>query len=159
MTEDEWLDRHGLHPAGADLDEVRRLLVERTRLEEEEQGDGDTRLVKLCCVQLFHAGMLDDVPLIWEAKTASMDAGCSIDVQLLCGGGLEATKRYLRSRCAPGAGTPGAEASTDEVSAGSASAADAEHALERLLDCERAGDFQDFTVEGRSAWYTASYAS
>ncbi|MFG2116044.1 hypothetical protein ACGFRB_25990 [Streptomyces sp. NPDC048718] len=157
MTEDEWLDRHGPHPTGADLDEVRRLLVERTRLEEEEQGDGDTRLMKLCCVQLFHAGVLDDVPLIWEAKAASMDASCSIDVQLLCGGGLEATKRYLRYRCTPGAGMPGAEASTDEVA--EESAADAEHALGWLLDCERAGDFEDFTVEGRSACYAASYAS
>ncbi|MFE6105009.1 hypothetical protein ACFVQ4_34395 [Streptomyces laurentii] len=139
MDEDAWLNRHGLHPAGADLDEVRRLLREHIRRERRSQGDGDTALMKLCCVQLFHAGALGDVPLVWEAKTASFDADCSIDIQLLCGGGLDRTKRYLLSR-----------RTTD-------GAADA--ALRRLLHCEQAEDFEDFTVERRSAWYTASYGS
>jgi hypothetical protein len=42
--------------------------------------------MKLCCVQLFNAGDLDDVLRVWAAKRASFDVGCSIDVQLLCGG-------------------------------------------------------------------------
>ncbi|MFJ7048809.1 hypothetical protein ACIQVC_36210 [Streptomyces sp. NPDC101112] len=39
--------------------------------------------MKPCCVQLFNAGSLDDVLLIWKAKSASMDADGSIDIQLL----------------------------------------------------------------------------
>ncbi|MCZ4511460.1 hypothetical protein O3Q52_25380 [Streptomyces sp. ActVer] len=58
MDEDESLHRYGLHPAGANLDEVRGLLAARTRLEKRAQGDGDTELMKLCCVQLFNAGTL-----------------------------------------------------------------------------------------------------
>jgi len=68
---------------------------------------------------------------------ASMDAGCSIDIQLLCGSGLDRTKAYLSSRRVPAA----------------------EEALQRLLDCEKAGDFEDFSVEERSAQYAEYYAS
>ncbi|WP_460068837.1 hypothetical protein [Streptomyces sp. YKOK-I1] len=135
MDEDESLHRYGLHPAGADLDEVRGLLTARTRLEKRAQGDGDTELMKLCCVQLFNAAVLEDVLLIWRAKTAGMDADCSIDIQLLCGSGLATTKAYLSSRHLPEAGA----------------------ALRRLLRCEAAGDFEDFSVEGLSARYADYY--
>ena len=64
MDEDGWLRRHGLHPQGRDLEEVRALLVEQTRLERRGQGLGDTLLMRLCCVQLFHGGALDDVLLV-----------------------------------------------------------------------------------------------
>ncbi|MFC4499826.1 MULTISPECIES: hypothetical protein [Streptomyces] len=136
MDEDEGLLRYGLHPAGANLDEVRGLLTAQTRLEKRAQGDGDTELMKLCCVQLFNAAVLEDVLLIWQAKSASMDAGFSIDIQLLCGSGLARTKAYLSSRRLP----------------------EAEAALQRLLRCEAAGDFEDFSVAGHSAWYAAYYA-
>jgi hypothetical protein len=136
MDEDECLDRYGLHPAGVGLDEVRGLLGEQIRMERQAQGRGDTELMKLCCVQLFNAGSLDDVLLIWEAKSASMDAACSIDIQLMCGGGLARTKAHLLSQPLP----------------------EAEAALQRLLDCEKAGDFEDFSVEGQSAQYAAYYA-
>ncbi|MFC8515809.1 hypothetical protein [Streptomyces sp. NPDC057257] len=136
MDEDESLRRYGLHPAGADLDEVRGLLTEQTRLEKRAQGDGDTELMKLCCVQLFNAGSLDDVPLIWRAKTAGLDADCSIDIQLLCGSGLARTKAYLSRRHLP----------------------EAEAALQRISRCEAAGDFEDFSPAGLSAWYAAYYA-
>jgi hypothetical protein len=137
MAEDEWLHRHGLHPAGADLDEVRRLLAVRIRQEQRAQGDGDTELMKLCCVQLFNAGGLGDVLLIWKAKTAGMDADCSIDIQLLCGSGLAETKAYLSSQRLP----------------------EAEAALQRLRACEQAGDFEDFSVAEHSAGYAAYYAT
>ncbi|MFH8935424.1 hypothetical protein [Streptomyces griseosporeus] len=137
MDEEEWLHRHGLHPVGADLDEVRRLLGVRIRLEQRAQGEGDTELMKLCCVQLFNAGDLGDVLLIWKAKTAGMDADCSIDVQLLCGGGLAETKAYLSSRRLP----------------------EAEAALQRLLACEAASDFEDFSVTEHSARYAAYYGT
>ncbi|WP_326604320.1 hypothetical protein [Streptomyces sp. NBC_01800] len=135
MDEDESLHRYGLHPTGADLDEVRGLLRAQTRLEQRAQGDGDTELMKLCCVQLFNAGALDDVLLIWNAKTASMDAGCSIDIQLLCGSGLVSTKAHLASQRSP----------------------EADAALQRLLVCEQAGDFDGFSAAMLSAQYAAYY--
>ncbi|MEU1268383.1 hypothetical protein [Streptomyces sp. NPDC005799] len=135
MDEDECLDRYGLHPFGVGLDEIRGLLRKQIRLERQAQGHGDTELMKLCCVQLFNAGSLDDVLLVWEAKSASMDAACSIDIQLLCGSGLARTKEYLLSQRLP----------------------EADAALQRLVDCEKAGDFDDFSVEGQSAQYAAYY--
>jgi hypothetical protein len=135
VNEDESLRRYGLRPAGADLDQVRQLLDTQAALERRSQGDGDTGLMKLCCVQLFDAGSLDDVLRIWAAKRASFDAGCSIDVQLLCGAGLEETKAYLAAD-----GSDGAAA-----------------ALDCLLCCEQAGDFTDFSVENRSRWYREYY--
>ncbi|MCX5173538.1 hypothetical protein OG616_36670 [Streptomyces antibioticus] len=131
MNDDESTRRYGLHPAGADLGGIRELLKDHTERERRSQGEGDTVLMKLCCVQLFNAGDIEDVLLIWDAKTASMDAACSIDVQLLCGRGLTETKTYLSAL-----GT-----------------AEAEAALQRLLECEEAGDFEDFDVEEYSAWY------
>ncbi|WP_330350448.1 hypothetical protein [Streptomyces sp. NBC_00582] len=136
MNEDESLDLYGLHPADAHLEEVRSLLAAHTRREKRAQGDGDTELMKLCCVQLFNSGGLDEVLLIWEAKSASMDADCSIDIQLLCGSGLAPTKAYLASRCLP----------------------EADAALRRLLDAEEAGDFEGFSVEEYAAQHAAYYA-
>lgn len=137
MDEDKSLHRYGLHPAGADLDDVRSLLRTRIRREKRAQGDGDTLLMKLCTIQLFNAGALDDVLLIWQAKTASMDADSSIDIQSLCGSGLARTKAYLSSQ-----GTPEAEA-----------------ALQRLTHCEACGDFENFSVAEHSARYADYYAS
>ncbi len=135
MNDDESIRRYFLHPVGTDLDDIRELLKAHTERERRSQGEGDTELMKLCCVQLFNAGVTEDVLLIWDAKTASMDAACSIDVQLLCGRGLTETKTYLSAL-----GTPEAEA-----------------ALERLLECEEAGDFEDFGVEEYSARYADYY--
>ncbi|MEU8835664.1 hypothetical protein [Streptomyces sp900116325] len=129
MDEDECLHRYGLRPVG----EVRGRRRVHIRLERQAQGDGDTELMKLCCVQLFNAGSLDDVLLIWMAKCAGMDADSSIDIQLLCGSGLAGTKAYPFSQCLP----------------------EAEAALRGLRDCEKAGGFEDFSVEGHSAWYAA----
>lgn len=137
LDEDGWLRRHGLHPVASSLDGVRAVLKAITRLERRSQGDGDTELMKLCCVQLFNVGSLDDVLLIWDAKTASFDADCSIDVQLLCGRGLTETKAYLSSRDLSGA----------------------QAALRRLLDSEDHGDFDDFSATERSAWYDSYYAA
>jgi hypothetical protein len=58
-----------------------------------------------------------------------------IDVQLLCGAGLEATKEYLAAE-------------------GSRSAS---AALDYLLQCETTGDFTDFSVENQSRWYSKYY--
>ncbi|MEH0980885.1 hypothetical protein [Micromonospora sp. CPCC 205556] len=123
MDRDDSLRRYGLHPAPADLDAIRVLLVEQIEREYDDEGDRD--LMRLCCSQLFHAGELRDVLLIWEAKGSSFDAHCTIDAQLLCGAGLAETKAYLAAE-------------------GSDAAADA---LEWLTGCDEAGDFTRFTVE------------
>lgn len=136
MDEDESLRRYGLRPSGAHLDEIRETLRIHAALERRAQGEGDTELMRLCCVQLFHAGDLDDVLTIWNAKRSSWDADSSIDVQLLCGAGLEETKAYLTTANPP----------------------EALAALDYLQLCEGAGDFEGFSVESRSRWYADYYS-
>lgn len=134
MDEDESVRRYGLQPSAADLDDIRGILRVQTRL---DQDDQDTELMKLCCVQLFNAGKLDDVLTIWHAKESSWDAHCSIDVQLLCGAGLDATRKHLMIE--------GSE--------------DAAAALCYLLDCQAAGDFDTFSVTEQSRIYAKCYLS
>lgn len=50
MNEDERLGRYGLRPARSDLDQIRELLEAQAARESQRQGDGDTELMKLCCV-------------------------------------------------------------------------------------------------------------
>ena len=92
--------------------------------------------MKLLCVYLFLGRSLDDVLHIWNAKSASMDADSAVDVQLMCGPGLEHTKSYLRGR-----GTPVASA-----------------ALNWIEECQEAGDFDDFVFEDYKAFYSEYYA-
>jgi hypothetical protein len=106
MDEDESLRRYGLRPSGRELAAVRALLEVEAGKERRAQGDGDTELMKLCCVQLFNAGEVGDALAIWRAKSASFDAACSIDVQLLCGAGLAETKAFLSAAFGGGAGCP-----------------------------------------------------
>lgn len=131
MTEDDLLERYGLHPSGGQLDEVRSILTAALQT----GFDADTELMKLCCVQLFHEGSLDDVLLIWQAKESGWDAHCSIDVHLLCGAGLETTKAFLRTH----------------------PAASATDALGYLTKCEEARDFDQFSVERQSTGYHQYY--
>ena len=117
MDERQLLQRFGMCPVESDLAEIRSILLELTR---RERAGGDVAPeMRVCCVQLFHAGHVEDALAIWQAKQASMDAGAGIDIQLLCGAGLEETKRYLasvQSEAAP-------------------------EALAYLTECETAGDF------------------
>ncbi|MGK5741343.1 hypothetical protein [Micromonospora sp. URMC 103] len=132
MNEDESLRRYGLQPTAADLTHIREMLRAQADLEQQDQ---DTEFMKLCCLQLFNAGQLGDVLIIWQAKESSWDAHCSIDVQLLCGAGLDATKAHLEAD-------------------GSEDAADA---LRYLLDCEAAGDFDNFSVAEEARWRANYY--
>ena len=132
MDENENLRRYGLQPSSADLPRIRETLQAQADL---DQHDQDTELMKLCCVQLFNAGQLDDVLLIWQAKESSWDAHCSIDVQLLCGAGLDATREHLEGH--------GSE--------------DAAEALRYLLKCEAAGDFDNFSVADQARWRAGYY--
>lgn len=135
MDEDESLHRYGLHPAGPQLDEIRALLADHAARERRSQGDGDTELMRLCCVQLFNGGTLDDTLLIWDAKQAGYDAACSIEIELLLGHGLDATKAHLANHPAPAAAA----------------------ALDRLRALEAAGAFADFSVRAQSAGYAGYY--
>jgi len=129
MTVDEILQRFGLHPTAEQLDHVRDLLAVETRLEREGQGSGDTEVMHLYCVQLFNAGVMSDVLVIWRAKSSSWDASCSIDVWLLCGRGLAETKAYLSME------------GSDEAA----------RALDHICQCEAAGDFADFSADRQTA--------
>ncbi|MFI7114554.1 hypothetical protein ACIBK9_50160 [Nonomuraea sp. NPDC050227] len=111
------------------------MLRTQAALERGAQDEGDTELMKLCCVQLFNADHLDDVLTIWDARRSSWDAGSSVDVQLLCGAGLEETKAYLTATNSP----------------------EALVTLDHLLLCERAGDFEGFSLESRSCLYAEYY--
>ncbi|OHV32831.1 MULTISPECIES: hypothetical protein [Pseudofrankia] len=118
-----WVRRYGLRPAATDLGEVRDMVRAETAL----GWDADVELMRVGCVQLFNAGALADVLTVWGAKGANFDAHCSIDIQLLCGAGLDEVKTHLWA----------ARAYSEEAT----------KALEYLLECEAAGDFEDFTVE------------
>src|SRR5215468_9287385 len=124
MTATESLKRFGLVPADDALPEIRVLLAQEAAAERE----GITReddLTLLCCVQLFSRGLLEDVLRIWDAKQAGMDLGIMLDVQFLCGAGLDATKRFLASQHSDSA----------------------REALEYIVRCEATGDFEKFSPQ------------
>ncbi|MFF2656845.1 hypothetical protein ACFVUH_05720 [Kitasatospora sp. NPDC058032] len=135
MDDEESLRRFGLRPARAHLDEIRELLGEHTARERRAQGEGDTELMKLCCVQLFNSGDLDDALLIWSAREASFDAACSIDVEFLLGHGIEMTKSHLAAHPSPSAPA----------------------VLNRLRDLESKGAFEGFSVQEFAAGYDRYY--
>jgi hypothetical protein len=122
VTEEELLEKFGVTPDSSYLNEIRGILSAEVEREEQDQGAGDTELMRLCCVQLFSAGNPADALLIWKAKSASMDAAASIEIQLLCGAGLTETKAYLRSE--------GSELATQ--------------VLNELDASEKQGDFKEF---------------
>lgn len=102
MTDDERspdelaLEEFGLPPRDEDLPAIRaQLVAETTR---EAAGDARENATLALCVQLFAAGHVEDSLLVWRAKRASYDAGFRIDVQLLCGAGVEVTLRFLRDK-------------------------------------------------------------
>jgi len=123
---------YGLPPDEANLNEIRQILTRETQLE--RLGNGNLReddLAFLCCAQLFSKGHLEDVMLIWHAKTSGFDLGTYLDVQLLCGPGLEKTKQFL------------AEHNSDE----------AKLALNYIQECERSGDFDDWAPSDQTETY------
>jgi hypothetical protein len=135
VTDDESLARFGLCPRPEALPAIRELLVAHTAKERRSQGEGDTDLIRLCCVQLFFAGTLEDVMLIWSARSASMDANGATDVQMLCGRGLAQTKAYLSAHASDAAAA----------------------ALQRIVDGEGWGEFDEFSVEAERARHAAWY--
>lgn len=132
MNGHDFIEIYGLIPKRQHLEAIRILLRLEVEKETREQGEGDTELMKLFCIQLFSAGILKDVALIWAAKTASMDASAAIDVQLLCGAGLEETKESL-ANC---------------------NSEWAQNALAYITKCENAGDFCDFNIATQMNFYS-----
>jgi hypothetical protein len=98
-------------------------IEEQIRLEDDEIGD--QFLLRLLCAQLFSIGVVEDAMLIWRAKSCNFDTGLGIDIQFLCGAGLEPTKEFLRGQ------------NSDE----------ARDALEYLAECESSADFSEFSVD------------
>jgi hypothetical protein len=133
MDEDELLAAYGTRPPSDALPRIRELLDALTR----QGAAADTLSMRLLCVHLFNAASVDDVLLIWRAKESSWDAHAAIDVQLLCGAGLDATKGYL-----------GREGS-DEARA----------ALDHIAACEAAGDFDEFDPKSETAHFDHWYGS
>ena len=130
MTCEESLKSYGLAPNEDSLDSIRHLLQEEIELEcNGEQREEDLAL--LCCVQLFASGLVEDSLLIWEAKNSGFDLGSYLDVHLLCGRGLERTKQFL----------------TDHNSEESLAA------FSYIEDCEKAGDFLNWSPESQIKYY------
>lgn len=124
MTSKEALQKYGFPALPGCRNAIRKLLTEEIERERREESD-DGEMLRTLCVQLFSLGIVEDTLLIWEAKESSFDAHCGLDVQLLCGAGIVATKAYL------------------EKSGESAASA----ALEYLISCEQAGDFDGWTPQ------------
>ncbi|MCA9577674.1 MAG: hypothetical protein R3B40_14410 [Polyangiales bacterium] len=124
MTEDELIARFGVPPADPrHSPEIRRVLEEETqRLRD---GTGDSAAARLLCVHLCLGGDVTDALAVWRAKQSSFDAGCSIDVQLMCGAGLATTKQHLAAL----------------------TGALARDALDYIEVCEAHGDFDGFDVD------------
>ena len=124
MDISESLKKYGLVPSDEVLRHIRALFSKEADAERNDIPRVED-LALLCCVQLFSRGYLEDILRIWDAKQSGFDLGTYLDIQFLCGAGLEPTKRFLSSH-------------------ESQAAADA---LQYLQECEQAGDFDDFSPE------------
>ncbi len=133
MTTEESLKRFGIVPSDESLPIIRDLLSQEAAAERAGRSREDD-LALLCCVQLFSRGLLEDVLRIWDAKQSGFDLACSLDVQFLCGAGLQETKRYLASRAG----------------------ADAAEALAYIQECELT-DFEDFSPARHLEYYKAYF--
>jgi hypothetical protein len=122
MDVDESLKLFGMTPSEEQLPRIREMLEQEA--DKERHGRERTEdLALLCCVQLFSRGQLEDVLRIWAAKRSGFDLASYLEVQLLCGAGLEETKQFLSRQTDPEAGK----------------------ALTYLTKCEQAGDFTGFS--------------
>ena len=120
---DDALLRFGLPASQAHRDEIRKMLD--AEIQKEADDEGDQLLMHLLCAQLFTIGKIEDAEIIWQAKSCNFDTMIGIDVQLVCGAGLEETKAFFHT----------------------INSAEAQDALEYLQKCEASGDFERFPVE------------
>lgn len=103
MDVDRSLQIYGIRPPASAIPEIRELLAQEAAAEREGRERVED-MALLCAVQLFSYGLPEDIFRIWSAKQAGMDLGCVVDVQFLCGPGLEATKEFLAASSEPEAG-------------------------------------------------------
>ena len=134
MTYQDCLKQFGLVPKDEDLPRIRELLAHEAECERKGSGREED-LALLCCVQLFSRGREEDIFRIWDAKSSGFDLFSYLDAQLLCGGGLPATKDFLRNQ-------PGTAA---------------KDALAHLEKCEAVGDFEEFSPAGHLEHYRAYF--
>ncbi len=126
MADDGWegveaaLGQFGLPARLGDRSSIIAALEDQIRLEADEVGD--QFLMRLLCAQLFSLGVVQDSLLVWRAKSCNFDTHCGIDVQFLCGAGLELTKEFLHRN--------GSD--------------DALNALDYIAECE--SDFKNFSI-------------
>jgi hypothetical protein len=135
MTLDEVLEKFGLPPSPRDEYKIRQLLLEEIARARRGEVGVDVETLRALGAQLFSLGRVEDALVIWDAKQSSFDASCCVDVQLLCGAGLEATKKYLahsHASCAP-------------------------RVLDYLTKCEQSGDFVNWTPQSGLAEYQRYY--
>jgi hypothetical protein len=136
MNVEASLARFGIVPGDEALPEIRALLAREADAERHGRPREED-LALLCSVQLFSRGLLEDVLRIWDAKQSGMDLGAYLDVQFLCGAGLEATKRYLADLDLP----------------------EAADALLYVTQCEQAGDFVGFSPSTHLEGYREYFGS
>ncbi|HEY1122021.1 MAG TPA: hypothetical protein VGE67_10490 [Haloferula sp.] len=123
MTDDDAIERFGLPAAKGHRRELCDLLeAELAKLPTDE---ADQPLIHCLAAQLFSIGEVEDSLRIWRAKAASFDLMCGLDVQFLCGAGIERTRDFLVSE----------------------DSSDAKEALKYLDGCIGTGDLADWTPE------------
>jgi hypothetical protein len=57
---------------------------------------GVSESIRLCGFLLFVLAQIEDVCLLWEAKTTNFDTMCGLDIQCLVGAGVSPTLDYLQ---------------------------------------------------------------
>ncbi|BCL79048.1 hypothetical protein ccbrp13_70990 [Ktedonobacteria bacterium brp13] len=73
-----------------------RFLLEQ-EIAYHESAWGIFESIRLCGFLLSVLAHVDDVRLLWEAKTTSFDTMCGFDVQFLVGAGVAPTLSYLQA--------------------------------------------------------------
>jgi hypothetical protein len=83
-----------------------------------------------CAFFIYRLKDINDVDMLWKAKNVDFDSFCMFDIQFLAMDGIDKTIKYLSEK-------------NDE---------DAMKALEYILGCKKAGDFDNM-----EKWYTDKY--
>jgi len=122
MNETQAISQFGLLPEEIHRTDIRELLLGELS---KTTHEGNQDLMRVLCVQLFALGAVEDSLLIWSAKFWNFDTASLIDIQFLCGAGLEKTKEFLAAT--------GTKVALD--------------ALGYLLECEQCGDFERFSSQ------------
>lgn len=97
---EEHLAAYGLRVGADQVPTIREVLARETRHEADTYAGlgtvpGNTALMRICAVQLWHAGAVEDALLIHRARRTSMDATGALDGELMLGAGVARTRAYL----------------------------------------------------------------